>query len=112
MISATIVLRVNRKDLPGVLDILRPVVGVTLTEPGNRSCRLWTEVDAPGNILLHEEWDSASDVERHLRSPAYRRLLAAMDMSTIPPEVRFILPSDVRGIDWVERARLEDGASG
>jgi quinol monooxygenase YgiN len=108
MIYVTITLSVSRKDLQEVLDLLRPAVGMTLTEPGNRSCRLWAEVGSPGNVLLHEEWESPKDVERHFRSSVYRRILAAMEMSTVPPEVRFVLPEHVRGIDWVERVCLDE----
>ena len=107
MIYVSITLSVSRKDLQEVLDLLRPAVAMTSTEPGNRSCRLWTEVDAPGNVLLREEWESPKDVERHFLSSVYRRILAAMEMSTVHPEVRFVLPEHVRGIEWIERARLD-----
>lgn len=88
-----------------LLDVLRSIIGPTLFEKGCIVSEIWQNPDDPGMFLLHEEWDSFSDLENHITSPLYRRLLAAMEMCITRPQVIFMNGMDIRGIDWVEKIR-------
>lgn len=56
-------------------------------------------------FLLHEEWSSLSDLESHINSPLYRRLLSAMELCITNPEVIFMDGNNKRGMEWVEQVR-------
>jgi hypothetical protein len=55
--------------------------------------------------VLVERWESDAALEAHLRSEAYRRVLAAIELSGGPPEVCFDYVSTTEGINRIERAR-------
>ena len=74
----------------------------SVAEPGCRSSRILQEVDAAGELLLVEEWEKSEDLERHIRTPIFRRLLAVLELSQSRPDVLFVHGARVRGIEWVE----------
>ncbi len=88
-----------------LLDVLRSISGPTQFKKGCIISNIWQNPDDPGSFLLHEEWESLSDLESHITSPLYHRLLAAMEMCITRPQVIFMNGMDIRGIDWVEKIR-------
>ena len=58
-------------------------------------------------VLFHERWSSFQDFERHVRSDLYERVLAALDMASEPPEVRFDCMGRTWGLDLVRDLRME-----
>jgi quinol monooxygenase YgiN len=84
-----------------LLEALRSATA-SLAEPGCRSSRILLDVDAAGELLLVEEWEKTEDLERHLRTPAFRRLLAVLELSRSRPDVLYVHGVRVRGIEWVE----------
>ncbi len=52
-----------------------------------------------------ECWDSEEEFERHIRSDMYRRVLEAMELSQVPPDLKFHHVADTRGMDLVEALR-------
>ena len=49
-----------------------------------------------------EEWRSAEDFEQHLQTPAFRKILAVMELSSVPPAMEIDDVSSRRGFDMVE----------
>jgi quinol monooxygenase YgiN len=84
--------------------ILRPVLGPTQYAAGCISCGLYEEVANQNVIVLFQEWASQEDLEKYLRSDEYKRILAAMDMGSLPPEVKFIHVAHTAGLEMVEAA--------
>lgn len=93
---------VRSQDL---LDVLRSISGPTLFSQGCILSDIWQHPDNPGIFLLHEEWSSLADLKNHIRSPLYHRLLSAMELCTIKPEVIFLDGSNRLGMEWVEQVR-------
>ena len=55
--------------------------------------------------MLVEEWATEADLERRLRSEAYRQLLQLMEFSPEPPEVQLRTVRDTRGMEAIYEAR-------
>jgi len=88
-----------------ILEILLSIIGPTLAEPGCGRCEVAGGV-LDDSILLIEEWKTEADLTRHLRSSLYARVLAAVEFSAAPPEVRFLDVARSRGLELVEGVRL------
>lgn len=86
-----------------LLDALRFATTIPAVEPGCRSSSIWQEAGASGAVLLMEEWESPEAMERHMNSPAFRRLLAVLELSRTPPEIRYVQSSRLRGVDWMRQ---------
>ena len=53
-------------------------------------------------LLLLEEWDSRDDLEEHIRSDDFRKVLTVIDMASEPPKVEFHMDSHIRGMDFIQ----------
>ncbi len=85
--------------------MLRALIGPTRVETGCISCRLYREVIDPRSVIWLEEWSTQEDLERHLRSRQYMKILAALDMSDMRPEIRFDTVVETKGMQLIEEAR-------
>jgi quinol monooxygenase YgiN len=111
MVIGTVRFQPSVDQRPLVLEILRSVQGPVNAEPGCRGFEI-LEDQAPGAaIVLVERWESSAALERHLRSDQYRRILAACELSTGPPTIRFDHVSATEGMELIERV-LTDSAEG
>jgi quinol monooxygenase YgiN len=106
MITCTLRLLVSKSQRPQVLASLTALIGWTRVEPGCRACHLLADVEEPQAIVLWEEWNTQGDLDRHLRSEDYRRVLAAIELSKEAPEIRFDTVETRGGFEVVEAARL------
>jgi len=88
-----------------VLAILRSVQGPTQAQPHCKICRIYEEDGFEDAILYMERWDSEPDFERHVRSEPYKRILAAVEFSSKPPEIAFDYVSATQGINLIETLR-------
>jgi quinol monooxygenase YgiN len=50
-------------------------------------------------------WRSEEELERHLRSDDYQKVLLVMEMSLKQPEIRFDTISSSTGFETIEKAR-------
>ncbi|RJR50625.1 MAG: antibiotic biosynthesis monooxygenase [Desulfobacteraceae bacterium] len=103
MIVSTVRIAVGAKTREEVLSILFSMRGPTESEPGCISCRIYTEPRDQKHITYEEVWRDEEGFHQHLRSAHYRNLLAAMDLSSEPPEVKFNTVSKTEGIEVVKR---------
>ncbi|HEV7732599.1 MAG TPA: hypothetical protein VGR62_10580, partial [Candidatus Binatia bacterium] len=74
--------------------------------PGCIGGGVFVEVGTPANVLLIEMWQEAAQLETHVRSPWYHRLLAIMETAAERPTLRFSFVTETRGLEWVEQVRL------
>lgn len=88
-----------------MLQLLRSLLEPTRVETGCVGCRLYGEVDDPNWITWIEEWSSGDDLERHLRSPQFRRVLGALDLADAEPEIRFDTVVKTDGLQIIAKAR-------
>jgi quinol monooxygenase YgiN len=97
----------NRRDQ--VLELLRSIQGPVTAQEGCAGCHIYEEHAPEEAVVLVEQWESAEALDEHLRSDAYRRILAALELSGSPPDVRFDHVAATEGIELIERSRAERG---
>jgi quinol monooxygenase YgiN len=105
MIHAAVTVAATAVQRQAVLDVLRSLMSPTRVEPGCLDCRLYEDVTSEGVFTLIEEWATPADFERHLRSETYRLLLMVIEMSTVPPEVRYHDVYRTMGMEAIHAAR-------
>jgi quinol monooxygenase YgiN len=86
-------------------NILISVAERTRIEPGCISCEVYQGVENKHVILIDELWWSRADLERHLRSEDYLRVLLVVEMAAEKPEIRFDTITGSTGVDLIEKAR-------
>jgi len=88
-----------------ILQTLRSLVGPTHAERGCLGCHVQQDASDPNLLTFSEEWNCQADLDRHMSSSEYRRLLAVMDMASSLPQVKFFTVSDVAGLERIAQAR-------
>ncbi len=105
MVHATIRMTMPPKRRGEVLEIISSLAERSRFEPGCISCRVYQDVEIEPGIMLEQLWMSGEDLERHLRSEEFRKILLVMEMSLDPPEIRFDEISGSSGVETIEKAR-------
>ena len=106
MIISNLRLLLSEPNRRRVISSLTPVIGWTRVQPGCRACHLLTDPDDPRVLVLWEEWDCQDNLDIHLRSEQYRRILAAIELAQEAPEIRFNTVATRGGFEVVEAARI------
>jgi quinol monooxygenase YgiN len=88
-----------------IVRLLRSLIEPTRVETGCISCGLYKDLHDPGIIVWAEEWNTQDDLERHVRSPQYKKILAAFDMSNAQPYMRFNTVVETKGMQLIAEAR-------
>jgi len=105
MVRSTIRMLIPLKKQSEALEILGSLIEQIQFEPGCASCRLYRGVEDVRAIMLEELWMSEEDVQHHLRSEKYRKILLVVEMAAEPPEIRFETISHTNGVEAIEQAR-------
>ena len=105
MITALFRIPVSDENRAGITRLLRSLIEPIQSETGCISCRLYREPKNPDVLTWVEEWRTRDDLDRHLRSQRFTRILAALDMADAEPEVRFDTVVETVGMQLVEAAR-------
>ncbi len=85
--------------------ILLSVAERTRVEPGCINCSLYQCIEDNHVMMIEELWQSNEDLERHLRSGDYLKVLLVVEMALEKPEIRFDSISCSTGVETIERAR-------
>ena len=109
MILASIRMRVSPRKRDEALRILRSTVEKSRILPGCLNSRIYLDLQEDNVIMFEELWRSEEELEEHLRSDEYRRVLLALEMALQHPEVRFNRISNSSGIETIEKARTSTG---
>ena len=100
---------VRMKFMPGKFaearDILLALVESTQFTPGCLGCDLYQGLRERYVLLFEQWWETKADLDRHLRSDHYQRVILAMEMATEHPLIRFSEISHSAGLETIERAR-------
>lgn len=84
-----------------VLEVLRAVKGPTEVSKGCRICQVLQNVEDDSVLTYVVRWDTKRDLEEHLRSERFRRLLPYIDMSIEPPEFEISEFDPLGGIEFL-----------
>ena len=110
MIVFILSLKVSPSERKDVVSIFDTIAGSTSVKPGCKKVRLYSDVDNDDELLLIEEWEAIPDLERHVASDEFRKIMAIMDMAIEPPEVSFNTVSSIMGFELVEKIRARMSA--
>ena len=84
-------LRLHMEFSPQTLEqassALRSLVGPVRAERGCSATRLLSDTGRRGELTWVEEWSGIDVFERHLRSAAFRRILAVIELAEAQPVV-------------------------
>jgi quinol monooxygenase YgiN len=86
-------------------DILLALVERTRVTSGCLGCEMYQDLRDRHVLLLEEWWETQADLDRHLRSDAYGRVILVMEMATEHPLIKFCEISQSSGLEIVEKAR-------
>ena len=106
MICATVRMSIAPEKQREALSILKPVVHRARYEPGCLRCGVYRDVESEDVLIMESLWSSQEDMERHLRSDEYYRVLLVLDMASVPPEISFNQITTSTGFEAIERARM------
>jgi quinol monooxygenase YgiN len=105
MIRAAIRMLIPPKRRGEVMGILSSLGERCRFEPGCIGIRVYQDVELEPAIMFEQLWKSEEDLERHLRSEEFLKVLLVVEMSLESPEIRFDTISSSTGIETVEKAR-------
>jgi quinol monooxygenase YgiN len=108
MIQATHKMDIVPQKIDDALQILRSIIERTRAETGCISCSVYQDTESEHVIVLEEKWRSDEDLQRHLRSDDYRKVLLVMEMACKPPEISFDTINESMGVEFIEKARTEE----
>ena len=105
MIISSLEIVIPDRKLGEGLEILRMYMGPTCHQAGCISCQGFQELNKENNIILIEEWLSQAYLDRHLCSSEYKKVLALMEISCEPPEIKFHTVWNSDGMELLEKLR-------
>jgi quinol monooxygenase YgiN len=105
MIQAMIDMEFSPDKMGEALQILRSIVERTRAEAGCVSCSVYQDTEMENQLVFAQEWRSEDDLQRHLRSADYQKVLLVMEMALTRPEVRFDTITTTSGVEVIEKAR-------
>lgn len=106
MIYATIRMTLASHKFKEAVEILHSTAERTRVQPGCISCRVYHDVEEEDVIMIEDVWRSKEELDWHLRSPEYRKVLLVLEMALEKPEIRFTQFSHSTGLETIEKARL------
>jgi quinol monooxygenase YgiN len=109
MVRLSVALRASAHHERDVVEALRFVRAGTLLESGCQRCFAW--IDPDSTIQYVEEWETESDLRRHVRSPRFTSLLAVLEAAPERPDVQFDFVTVTRGLEYVAEIRQDLGES-
>lgn len=105
MINAVYILKIDDRNSESINDILMLITGRTQYSPGCLKSEIWHNLDLT-EIMVNEIWQTEQDLKRYISSPIFKRMLAVLELSAAPPEIRFCDCSQVRGLDFIENVLI------
>ena len=106
MVIAVLEMTLPRGNEVATIGALRAFWDSTCARPGCTGGGVFQEAGGPATALYIEMWEEDAQLEAHVRSREYHRLLAIMETAAERPALRFNFVSETRGLAWVEQLRL------
>jgi len=104
MIIAAIRIFADSGNINEIIEVLSSVKGPTEGKSGCISCFIYKEVNNENRITYEERWENQEQLNNHICSDFYRKILAVIDMSSQPPAVKFSTVSSTAGMELIKTA--------
>jgi quinol monooxygenase YgiN len=105
MILATLRMAIPMQKRGEALQILKTMVVENKAQSDCIFCRICEDKLEDNIIQFEEMWGSEKQLESHLCSDQYHKLLLVIEMALKQPEIRFDIISSSTGIETIEKAR-------
>ena len=105
MVQATIRMKMSPGKAKEAMEVLRPLAERTSVEPGCAGCQVYRDVLQDHTIMMEELWSSQEELQRHLCSSNYQRVLLVVEMAEGKPEITFSTISHSTGFETIVEAR-------
>ena len=89
MIIVTLRMTVRPDKRHDFTEPIRGMLGPTRAERGCIRYCLYEDIENNNTFTLVEEWKTLDDLDKHVRTDNYQRLLELMDLLSEPCELRF-----------------------
>ncbi len=101
MIQASIEVILAGSQQQRFLSILRPLLEPTSCDAGCIRCEVWKSIADDRHFRFLTEWQSASDLDRYLKSGRFREVLIAAELSDEELVIEIHSISETRGFEYV-----------
>ena len=106
MIHASLRMKFAPDRLAEAREILCAMVERTRVSLGCLGCYIYEDLLDPGTLLFEGWWKTQPDLDRHLRSELYRRVIVVMEMAIEYPVVRFSEITKITGMETLKNSRF------
>ena len=90
-----------------MLEVLRFVAERVKTKPECLDCGVLEEATGPRRVVYVEEWRSAKELQAHIRSGLYSKILNAMELASEEPRISFHEVSQTRSMELIRELRSQ-----
>ena len=105
MIKSLLEMEFAPDKVDDAMQILRSILERIRAEIGCVNCSVYQDTEMKNKIVFTQEWRSENDLQRHLRSDEYKKVLLVMEMACTKPEIRFDTVISTSGVETIEKAR-------
>ncbi len=105
MITSLVKINVPIGKKNDAIQTIQSILGWTCAQPGCLSMAFYEDTNQPGVMMIFEEWENWSSLEKHIRSDSYLNILELMEISSEQPEIKFCSVGDTKGMEVIEQLR-------
>ena len=105
MIIASVRLKASAGKYEEMARGLGSLLGPTRTERGCLECQLHQDVVDPNTFHFESTWRTEDDLEQHVRSPGYMKLLMLIELGAAQPVIEFHKVSQTQGLEFIQAVR-------
>jgi quinol monooxygenase YgiN len=105
MITVTLQIMATPQRRVEIMRTLRSISGPTQAEPGCACCHSYQDIEDNNAFFTVQEWKTQMDLNRYIRSDQFRKILALMEISSEPPEIKINTISHTAGFETIKAAR-------
>lgn len=110
MIVFSMRVRTTPKGKRDLIKTVVPLIGPVFFQPGCLNFNVYQDAEEAEVMMLEQKWETREDFDRHVRSPDFKRILAAMELATEKPEVSFYEVETAHGLNDIEKIRHKSGS--
>lgn len=105
MIIATLRMTAPPDKRDEFLRALRLLMGPVGVESGCLSCHVYRNAESENELIITQEWATQADLDHHLRTDDFRKVLIMLELSSEPPDICFHTIIHTAGIEVIENAQ-------
>jgi quinol monooxygenase YgiN len=102
MITVAIKIKTHHGKREEVRNILSSIIEPSLVQQGCKAFSVYNEMQDTNAFFLLEEWRTREDFDSYVGSEEFKKILAILDLATIPPEIKISTVSDTVGLEAIE----------